>query len=188
MITTPKKPLISVVMPVYNAEKFVTKAIESVLNQTYENFEFIIINDGSSDKTPEIIQTYKNRDERIVVLTNVNNRGIYISRNLGLDAAQGKYIAVMDADDICLDERFEKQVTFLESQKGVMVLGTNINIIDLNDEFVREKKFPQTSNLIRWGLIFRCPIAHPTVMMRSNLFREVGYSYRNFSPAEDYDL
>ena len=98
-------PKISVVMPAYNAEKYIGEAIESILNQTFKDFEFIIINDGSVDHTKEIIREYN--DPRIVLLENDKNRGIVLSLNKGLDAATGKYIARMDADDIALKNRFE---------------------------------------------------------------------------------
>ena len=117
-------PKISVVMPAYNAEKYIGEAIESILNQTFKDFEFIIINDGSVDHTKEIIREYN--DPRIVLLENDKNRGIVLSLNKGLDAATGKYIARMDADDIALKNRFERQVEYLDEHKDIGVLGTGI--------------------------------------------------------------
>ena len=106
------KPLVSVLMAVYNGEKYLLEAIESILNQTYTNFEFLIINDGSTDSTEEIILSYS--DQRIRYIKNEQNLKLIASLNKGLDLAKGKYIARMDADDISLPDRLEKQVNFLE--------------------------------------------------------------------------
>lgn len=120
-------PKISVVMPAYNAEKYIGEAIESILNQTFKDFEFIIINDGSVDHTKEIIREYN--DPRIVLLENDKNRGIVLSLNKGLDAATGKYIARMDADDIALKNRFERQVEYLDEHKDIGVLGKVTDVV-----------------------------------------------------------
>lgn len=108
-------PKISVVMPAYNAEKYIGKSIDSILNQTYGDFEFIIINDGSKDSTKEIILSYS--DNRIVYLENEINSGIVVTLNKGLEYATGEYIARMDADDIAVAERLEKQIEFMEKIK-----------------------------------------------------------------------
>ncbi|HIP11775.1 MAG TPA: glycosyltransferase family 2 protein, partial [Arcobacter sp.] len=104
-----KNPMVSVLLSVYNGEKYLDEAIESILNQTYQDFEFIIINDGSTDKSLEIIEKYKKEDNRIVVISR-ENKGLIYSLNEGISQAKGKYIARMDADDISLATRFEEQV------------------------------------------------------------------------------
>ncbi len=107
-----KPPLVSVVMPTYNAGKYVEEAISSILGQTFSDFEFIIVDDGSTDRTPEILRTYT--DPRIQLLFNEKNEGNYPARNRGCRLARGKYIAVMDGDDVAMPERLEKQVKFME--------------------------------------------------------------------------
>jgi len=114
---------VSIVMSVYNAQKYLDEAIESILNQTYSNFEFIIINDGSTDKSLEIIENYAKKDSRIIVI-NRENKGLIYSLNEGIRKANGKYIARMDADDISLPQRLEKQVEFMEKNKNIGICGT----------------------------------------------------------------
>lgn len=121
-------PLIYVVMSCYNREKYVVEAIESILNQTYTNFEFIIIDDCSTDNTFEIVKEYAKKDNRILALKNDKNYCYVHSLNKGIEIAKGKYIARMDDDDISLPERFEKQVEFLEKNEDIIALGTFIEI------------------------------------------------------------
>ena len=121
-------PLISVIMPCYNREKYIVEAIESILNQTYTNFEFIIIDDCSTDNTFEIVKEYAKKDNRILALKKDKNYCYVHSLNKGIEIAKGKYIARMDDDDISLPERFEKQVEFLEKNEDIIALGTFIEI------------------------------------------------------------
>ena len=121
---------ISVLMPAYNAEKYIGEAIESILNQTYKDFEFIIINDGSIDRTEDIILSYD--DPRIIYLKNKENSGIVASLNNGLKQAKGQYVARMDADDISLPTRFEKQLQYMESNQHIFVLGTSLILFGEN--------------------------------------------------------
>ncbi|MDD2913253.1 MAG: glycosyltransferase family 2 protein, partial [Candidatus Pacebacteria bacterium] len=110
-------PKISIIMPVYNVETFLSEAIESVLNQTFYDFEFVIINDGSTDNSLEIIKNYEKKDSRIVLLDNKENLGITKSLNIGLNKARGEYIARMDGDDISEKERIEIQYDFLKKNR-----------------------------------------------------------------------
>ena len=161
---------ISVVMPAYNAEKYIGQAIESILNQTYSNFEFIIINDGSNDKTKEVILSYK--DDRIIYLENERNFGIVVTLNKGLEKANGEYIARMDADDIAEPNRFEKQIKYL-------------------DENIESKKrlFTTNADQLKSELIFSSCIAHPTVMIRKKILGKYNLKYDlNYAGAEDYCL
>lgn len=179
-------PKISVVMPAYNAEKYIGESIDSILNQTYGDFEFIIINDGSRDSTKEIILSYS--DNRIVYLENEINSGIVVTLNKGLKYATGEYIARMDADDIAVAERLEKQIEFMEKNKDVGVLGTGICIFG-EDVQEQARVFTTNSEQLKAELIFNSCIAHPTVMMRSNILKNNGLSYDlEYAGAEDYNL
>lgn len=175
-------PLISVIMPVYNGEEYLREAIESILNQTYINYEFIILNDGSTDKTEEIILSYV--DSRILYIKNETNLQIVKTLNKGIALAKGKYIARMDADDISLPKRFERQVAFMEEHPGIDVCGTWFKTFG-KKKYIQ--KLPICHNEIKACLLFYTPIAHPTVMMKKTIFDNNQYS-DVFSKAEDYAL
>lgn len=179
------KPLISVILPVYNGEKFLRKAIDSILKQTYKNFELIIINDGSTDKSAAIIESIS--DSRIKVINNRNNLRLPRSLNIGISLAKGEYIARMDADDICLPERLEKQFNFLETNKDVGVCGTNISIIDENETILTDRVWGDNNPPIEWSLLWENPIAHSTVMIRTNIIKRDELFYREIY-SEDSDL
>jgi len=175
-------PIISVLMPVYNGEKYLKDSIDSILNQTYKNFEFIIIDDGSTDKTEEIIKSYS--DKRIRFIKNEKNLGIVKSLNLGIDLARGKYIARMDADDISLPERFEKQVEFMENHPEVNVCGSWIEYFGARSGVWKTLK---SDAKIKVGLLFGSQLAHPTILAKKEVF--VSYPYREeYKDAEDYHL
>ncbi|MCY3864790.1 MAG: glycosyltransferase family 2 protein, partial [Chloroflexi bacterium] len=123
-------PLVSVVMPVYNREIFVAEAIESILEQTFSDFEFVIVDDGSQDRSPEIIRQYERRDDRIRFLAFKQNKGKAAAKNFGIEAAQGQYIAGMDSDDVSLPQRLEKQVEFLRANPDIGVVGTRARLTD----------------------------------------------------------
>lgn len=176
---------ISVIMPAYNAEKYIKEAIDSILNQTYADFEFIIINDGSSDRTEEIILSYN--DPRIVYVKNEKNLGVASSLNRGLETAGGEYIARMDSDDISMPERFEKQVAYLKNHESTVVLGTAINSFD-GIGFQSQKTFSQDLEDMKVDLFFSCGLAHPSVMMRRDVIRELGGYDPNYNGLEDYEL
>jgi glycosyltransferase involved in cell wall biosynthesis len=177
-------PLISVIMPAYNAEAYITQAINSILSQTYSNFELIILNDGSTDQTEEIVQSFS--DKRIQYIKNQRNLGIAATLNKGSTAAQGEYIARMDADDICFPVRLEHQINFFESHPSIGVLGSAIQLIDRRSRNLHRGLFPNDDALIRWSMMYTNPIAHPTVMIRRKLFLSSN-GYRDV-PAEDHDL
>ncbi len=176
---------ISVVMPVYNGEKYLSEAIESILCQTLSDFEFIIIDDGSTDKTLDIIQSYMRHDGRIVLISR-ENRGLIASLNEGLDSAKGKYIARMDADDISCKARFEKQYLFLEENPDVGVCGSWAEVFGENIK-TKVWKMPFADKELRPRLIFSVPFAHPSVMMRREIIDETGLRYHpKYKNAEDY--
>ena len=180
-------PTISVVMPVYNRQKYVAEAIDSILVQTYKDFEFIIVDDCSTDQTLNIILTYKKKDQRIRIIKNNQNLGIAISRNKGIDLAQGKYIAFMDSDDISLPERFEKQIEFMDKNPEISVLGTQCEYIDLEGNFIRIKRVPLLPIEVRWYLYAKS-IINPSVMVRSELFKLHNYRHINIKSASDYEI
>ncbi len=180
-----RTPMISVLMPVYNAENFLRKAIDSILGQTYTDFEFLIINDGSIDQSRNIIDSYN--DERIKIIENEKNRGLIFSLNRAIDNASGKYIARMDADDISMPDRFEKQITFLESYSDIALLGSSAIIIDESGQEKKVTNVIESSHLIFTQLFFESPFFHTSVMGRTPVFREFKYN-DNYYVAEDYYL
>lgn len=180
-------PAISVVMAVYNSAAVVAEAVDSVLNQTFRNFEFIIIDDGSTDSSGDILRQYAQRDARIRLYAQ-ENCGLIASLNRGCRLAQGRYIARMDADDISLPPRFEKQFRFLEEHLEIGVLGTWIQDIDERGRPIIEWPVPADPIVVRWFLFFGNCIAHPSVMMRRDLMERLGYYRPDAIHVEDYDL
>lgn len=178
-------PKVSVVMPAYNAEKYIGEAIDSILNQTFTDFEFIIINDGSTDKTKDIILSYS--DKRIVYLENEKNSGIVFTLNKGLDRSHGEYIARMDSDDISLPTRLKKQVEFLELNKDIGLLGTGIKVLNgENEQVILYRTDPKE---LKAELLFSSCLAHPTVMMRKSVLKDNNLFYdKNFQGREDFAL
>lgn len=169
-------------MPVYNGEKYLREAIESILNQSFNDFEFIIINDGSNDKTEEIVLSYS--DPRIVYIKNESNLHIVRTLNKGIKLAQGKYIARMDADDISLPKRLEKQVKFMDENPDIDVCGCYLKTIGAKSYCV---KYPLTPEAIRVALLFYSPLPHPAVIIRKSFFQFQTYNI-NYQNAEDYHL
>lgn len=174
--------MISVVMPVYNGEKYLREAIDSILNQTCTDFEFIILNDASTDETEEIILSYD--DPRIIYVKNETNLQTANTLNKGITLAKGKYIARMDADDISLPERFEKQVRFMEDNPDIDVCGSWIKRFGMQNMICR---VPETHDEIMTGLLFGCTFVHPAIMGKRSFFLEHRYS-EDYNRAEDYDL
>lgn len=176
--------IISVIMSVYNDEKYLNNSIESILNQSFINYEFIIINDGSTDKSLEIIQKYQNIDSRIILLNNGKNLGLPESLNKGIQLAKGKYIARMDADDISLPLRLEYQYKFLEDNKNIGIVGTYVKTFGSDNSIWR---YPITSSWIKTGLVFGSCLCHPSVMIRKEILLENPYDC-NFLNNQDFDL
>ena len=179
-------PLISVIMPAYNAEKYIKEAIDSILNQTERDFELIIINDCSQDATENIILSYQ--DSRIVYLKNEQNLGVAETLNRGLAAASGQFIARMDADDVAMPERFEKQAVYLQAHPSTVVCGSKIEIFG---EGIQRTicHYPEENGKIKAFLYFACPFAHPSVMVRREVLIQHSLCYeREFEKVEDYRL
>lgn len=183
-----KKPQISVVMPAYNAERYIARAIESVLNQTFRNFELIIINDVSSDKTPSIIKEYQEKDSRVRMINNRKKGLIAGSLNKGIKLARADVIARMDADDVCYPRRLEVQYKLLMKKPEVAVVGANMTIVDEKGKIISKREYPTTSKQLKKVMFRYSPFAHPVVMYRKSVFKELGGYVENIFPCEDIDL
>ncbi|MEP6465884.1 MAG: glycosyltransferase [Parafilimonas sp.] len=181
-------PLVSVVIPCFNAEKFVEAAVRSIMQQSYTNLEIITIDDCSTDNTLSILKKLSLKDARIVLLTNEKNLGIVSTLNKGIHTARGKYIARMDADDISVAERISMQVQYLEANNNVAMCGANYIMIDEKGNKTGSLKFPQHDENIKAELLFYCPFCHPTVMMRKDIFNTIDVYQQSLVPAEDYEL
>ncbi|WP_263831186.1 glycosyltransferase family 2 protein [Salinibacter sp.] len=180
-------PLISVILPVYNGRPYLQEAIQSILNQMFEDFEFIIINDGSKDGSKEVLEEFAEHDHRIRVV-HQKNQGITPSLNRGLKLARGRCIARMDADDISHPERFARQIDFLESNPDVGILGTQIRQVDADGNPSSQWVLPTDPDLIGWQLLFSTCLCHPTVMIRHSLLDNLGGYAEWATHAEDYEL
>ncbi len=182
------KPLISVIMPAYNAQKYISSAIESILNQTFNKFELIIIDDFSTDKTPSIIKSFTKKDSRIEVVSNDMRLDIARTLNKGISIAKSNIIARMDADDIAFSNRLELQYKLISSSKNIAVVGANIVIMDTAGNETSIRSYPNSSEKLKDCLFKYSPFAHPVVMFKKNMFEEVGRYNPKYSPTEDLDL
>lgn len=174
-------PLVSVVMPVYNVEEYIKEAIDSIVSQTYSKFELIIINDGSTDRTVDIIKEIV--DKRIVLIDHSNNKGNYIRRNEGCKLANGKYICVMDGDDVAIPNRIEKQVRIMENDPLLLAHGTAFILSNGNVCYK-----PYNYNLIKIMLLSNNTFLHSSLIVRKDILDSVGYYNEDYIYASDYDL
>lgn len=185
-----RTPKVSVLLSVYNSENYIRESIDSILTQTFENFELIIINDGSTDSSLDIIKSYK--DSRIKLYNNAENVGLTKSLNYGLSVAKGEFIARQDADDISHPMRFEKQIKYLTLNKEIVVLGTQAKIIDSKGKLKRNPVGwfkPLNHAEIKWVCMFDSPFIHPSVMMRRKIILDDYNGYNNnFRTSQDYEL
>lgn len=180
-----KNPKVSVLMTVYNAERYLRSAIESVLNQSFSDFELLIVDDGSTDHSREIINSYG--DPRIRVTWNPTNRGECYTRNRALESARGKYVAVLDADDVALPDRLGHQVEVLDKAPDILLVGSVSELIDNEGKVNGILRVPTDPLEIRWRLLFGNCIIHSTTMFRLEDARAVG-GYGDFPFAQDFDL
>lgn len=185
--------LVSVIMPVYNAEKYLRLAIESILKQTYRNFELIITDDGSTDRSLDIISEYAKKDDRIVIISR-KNRGLVYTLNEAINIAKGEYIARMDADDVCHKSRLEKQVELLNEQTDIYIVGTNFNLIFEEDVSEQHRNtminFCNVLNsyeLKGHNAVQRYNLLHATWMVRKKLFDYIG-QYKEYKATEDAEF
>lgn len=176
--------VITVGIPVYNGERFIEKAIKSVLNQTFSEFELIITDDGSTDRTVEIIKSFN--DPRIKLIADGENHGISYRLNQQIEMAKGEYFARMDADDIMFPERLERELKFLQKNKSIDIVGTKVIVLDDDDMIIGERQFGNSYSEIS-KLFDITRFIHPTVMARTEWFRK--YKYRDVvKGCEDCDL
>ena len=178
---------VSVLMSVYNGESYLQEAVESILNQSFRDFEFIIVDDGSTDRTKEILDTYK--DPRIVRLVHKHNKGLIQALNYGLSIAQGRLIARQDADDISMPNRLEKQVQLFKANPSLILCGSAYYEIDESGNTKELHKYPENDTAIRWHMMFHTGFCHTSVMLRSDVLRKhnLFYSAEAFH-AEDFEL
>lgn len=183
-----KKPLITVLMPAYNMEHYIGQAIESILNQTFQDFELLIINDASTDRTHNIIKTYFKKDTRIRLIKNKKNIKISNTLNKGIKMARAEIIARMDPDDISFPERLAIQFNFLRNHPKVAIVGANIQIINANGKPISKREYPTSSANLKKIMFRYSPFAHPVIMFRKKAFEEFGGYSESMVPCEDIDL
>jgi glycosyltransferase EpsE len=182
-------PKVSVIMGIYNTNnrEIVEEAIESILNQTFKNFEFIICDDGSKDGTLELIEKLTKKDGRVKIIKNNKNEGLAASLNSCIEISRGKYIARMDADDVSSLDRLEKQVNFLDSNKSYSIIGSDVILFNGNRDWGYRNMPTQPE---KKDFLFRVPFMHPTILVRKKVLIELG-GYRvekETRRCEDYDL
>lgn len=182
-----EQPLVSVVMPTYNAERYISVAIESILNQTYSNWELIVINDGSTDSTPILVQNFILQDSRIRIVNHDSNKGLIEARNRGLNEASGKYIANLDSDDISHANRLAVQVDFLERNVDSLLVGSACEVVDSEARKTGSIDRDLPNDHIPVILLFSNYFINSTVMFRAAAVKEVGYA-KDIPIAEDYGL
>lgn len=179
-------PIVSVVMAVYNTERFLDEAIESVLAQTFRDFELIIVNDGSSDASAGMLSSWAAKDSRIKIVTNEKNIGLTLSLVKGVGLATGEYIARMDADDRSRPERFERQIAALKQNPKLGCVGSNVVL--MNEVGQPTKKLDLTHPHLREALGKRNRLVHGSLMFRRSALEAVGGYSSEFVLAQDYDL
>lgn len=177
-----KSPKISVLLPVYNCELYIKETIDSILNQTIQDFEILVIDDCSTDTTLDIVNQYN--DDRIIIITKEKNKGLIDSLNFGISIAKGRYIARMDGDDICLPERFAKQIDFLEKNPNIILCGTSYKTFGAIEKVIRH---PSDHEKISVRLCLSSTFGHPTIMGRKEIFEKHKYN-KDFKNVEDYEL
>ncbi|TCD12755.1 glycosyltransferase [Pedobacter frigidisoli] len=179
------EPKITVFMAAYNAAPFIEESITSILNQTFRDFEFIIVDDGSTDETASIIEGFN--DSRILLVKNETNKGLQFTRNRLLNLARGMYIAILDADDVALPERLEKQYNFLSTQPQIALCGGHAEIIDEHGVIQQRKIIVPTNQHVNMYMLFCNPFINSSSMFRTEVFIELN-GYHDYVISEDFDL
>lgn len=184
-----KKPLITVYMPVFNAAKFLDQSIQSILNQTFSDFEFIIIDDASTDNSWKIIKSYAKKDSRIIAIKNHINLGVSLTSNIAISKAKGKFLARMDADDISFTDRLEKQIQFLTKNKKVVAVGGQCVVIDEFNNVIGDKNFPTQPKKLKEMIFWAIPMQQPSIMINlGKLPKNFVWYTPNQSSAEEVNL
>lgn len=183
-----QKPKISVLMPAYNAEKYIAEAIESILNQTFNDFEFIIVDDASTDQTQKIIERYKKKDKRIIYIKNKLNQGVCKSLNIGIERAKGRYVVRMDADDWSFPNRLKLQYDFMEKNPSIGISGGTMEVCDENMKLINNRSYQLSDSQIRKKIFLYSPFSHPSTIWRKEIMIKAGKYDERFDKAEDYDL
>lgn len=187
-MTSIASPLVSVIMPVYNGERYLAQAIDSVLAQCYTHLELIIINNGSTDGTAAILDEHARKDNRIVVLFYPEPLGHAgeAASNMASLQAKGKYIAKLDADDIAVPDRIKKQVAFLEANPTIFLVGSYLELIDNKGQRLGVRSYPLTSEAIYSEFYLRLPVANPAIMYRNGIIKGDFYTLRHKTFTDDY--
>lgn len=180
-------PLVTVLMSVYNGEPYLKKTIDSILNQSYSDFEFLIINDGSTDASRSILEHEAKRDPRIKVISR-DNQGLVASLNYGLSRACGQLVARIDADDIAYPQRLEKQVAYMADHPELLALGSAITLIDNQGRSIKQISYPSGTKRVKSAMMYGSKLAHPAVIMRREQVLQIGAYREACRHAEDYDL
>jgi len=184
-------PLVSVLLPVYNGSKYLMEAIQSVLSQTYKNFELIVVDDGSTDSTPKLLSKIEKMDDRVQVVTCVENSGIVSALNRGLSLCQGTFVMRMDADDICVPQRLEWQVQYLMTHPSISILGGYVEIFSSSTSTSSKFKIvrhPTNPALLHFSMYLYCSIVHPSVLARTSILRTFGGYRSSYKHVEDYEM
>ncbi|TFF87206.1 MAG: glycosyltransferase [Promethearchaeota archaeon] len=184
-----QEPFLTVFTPNYNRENLISETIESILNQTYSNFEYIIIDDGSTDNSWKIIQTYAKKDERIKPYRNEKNLGIVKTRNRGfkLSSKKSKYFAIIDSDDIAILNRLELQVDFLEQNPNYGLVGSSKYIINKDSRVIGFRDYPTSNKKIKKVITRYNPIAQSSVLLRKEVIKKIGKYDEKWGVCQDYD-
>lgn len=180
-------PLVSVVMANHNGERFLRSAIDSVLSQTYKDFEFILVDDGSSDGSRDIIAQYALYDKRLISV-HLDHCGLVKALNYGCELARGYFVARLDSDDIAKSDRLETQVAYMLANPAIALVGGAIECIDTFGNMLFIMKWPGRTDGLHDYLLLDCHISHTTVMFRKDVFDEIGGYHAAYADAEDYDL
>ncbi len=181
-----KSPIVTVLMSVYNNEKTVSKTIHSILNQTFSDYEFLIINDASTDNTIDVVRSFS--DSRVRIIDNSKNLGLTRSLNSGLGEAKGQFIARIDADDISLPDRLKKQIDFLRGNPEFVLLGTSYNIINNHGDIIKKVIYNTSPEKLYYDLTFQNMFAHSSAMFKLDEVMGVGGYSESYRYAQDYDL
>jgi len=182
-----KNPLVSVIIPAYNAGKYIRDAVDSILSQTYKNIEIIIINDASTDNTLKIIKNYGDKNKNITIHNNKVNMGVGANRTIGIGLAKGKYICWQDADDISLPNRVKNQLNYLINHEDVGAVGGFINFFDDNGDGVI-RRYEETDSALRSKIFRYSPVAQPASMVKAEVYSSIGVFNSSYVVAEDLEM